>query len=199
MYLNEPIKKYLDELAARQPVPGGGSATGLVGAAGAALLEMVCNFTIGNEKYKNHYDAIERYLSLLKKIRGNFLVLLDDDVEAYSAIRDAFKTKDKGVIDQALRAGYYVSDKACRLSKSAMEIAVELASKGNFNLISDVGCGVELLESAFNSGVFNCNINLNGIEDKLFVEKERMNVEILKKGVEALYKKTIAKIEERTS
>ena len=38
MYLNEPLKKYIDDLAARLPAPGGGSAAGLCGAIGIALL-----------------------------------------------------------------------------------------------------------------------------------------------------------------
>ena len=53
MHINEPLKKYIDELAAKQPTPGGGSAAALAGAMGSALLEMVCNFTIGNKKYKD--------------------------------------------------------------------------------------------------------------------------------------------------
>ncbi|MFH1854746.1 MAG: cyclodeaminase/cyclohydrolase family protein, partial [Candidatus Omnitrophota bacterium] len=191
------IRRYMEELAARQPAPGGGSAAGLVGATGAALLEMVCNFTLGNERYKNHHNDIQGHLKTLKRIREIFLVIIDDDVKIYSAIHDAFKAKKKKDIEKALRNGYYVSDKACRLSKDAMEIAMDLAVKGNVNLITDVGCGAELLESAFNSAVFNCRINLKGMDDNFFVEKESMNVDSIKKEIEALYKKIIAKVKER--
>lgn len=192
-YSEASIARYIDHLAARKPAPGGGSAAGLVGAAGTALLEMVCNFTIGNDKYKNVEETVKKYLFGLTKTRENFIALVDDDVLAYSKIRDAFRTKDKKNIDKALKDGYYASDRACRLSKSTMEIALSLAEKGNPNLITDVGCGAELLRAAFNSAVFNCEINLKGLEGRVFADKERMNLNILKKKMDALYCKTIDK------
>lgn len=196
-YAAGSIKKYTEDLASRKPAPGGGSAAGLAGAAGAALLEMVCNFTLGNDKYKNHHDAIQRHLTTLGRIRANFLVTLDDDVDAYLAISNAIKTKNRKDIDKALKGGYYVSDKICRLSKNAMEIAIDLAGKGNPNLITDVGCGAELLRAAFNSSVFNCRINLKGIKDIVFVEKETINIDSLKKETGIIYKKAISKTQEK--
>ncbi|HBG63060.1 MAG TPA: hypothetical protein DDX16_02260 [Candidatus Omnitrophica bacterium] len=46
MYSNQSLKHYLDNLAAKKPAPGGGSAAALVGAIGCALLSMACNGTI---------------------------------------------------------------------------------------------------------------------------------------------------------
>lgn len=197
MYIDEPLKKYIDELASRKPTPGGGSAAALTGATGTALLEMVCNFTIGNDKYKNFEGAVKRHLGSLKKIRDGFLAIVDDDAKAYSDIRIAFKAKDKGKIDKALKSGYYICLRICELSRDALKIAEDLPEKGNPNLITDVGCGAELLDAAFNSGVFNCEINLNGIEDKDFSKKERSRLDNLKKEKEALYKGSVRKTKER--
>ncbi len=197
MYINESVKKYIDDVAARQSTPGGGSAAGLCGALGTALLEMVCNFTVGKEKYKDVKQDVQGYLVSLKKVRDEFSIIIDEDVKAYSAIRDAFKTSDKKLIDKALRDGYYVCLKICKLSKVAMEIAPDLAEKGNAGLITDVGCGAEFLNATFNSGIFNCEINLNGIEDKVFTEKEKTSLTLLKKEMTELYKATNAKTEER--
>jgi len=41
MYIEEPIQRYLDDLASVQPTPGGGSTAALSGAMGAALAIMV--------------------------------------------------------------------------------------------------------------------------------------------------------------
>ncbi|MBU1888291.1 MAG: cyclodeaminase/cyclohydrolase family protein, partial [Candidatus Omnitrophica bacterium] len=87
MYVNKSLKKYIDELAAKKPVPGGGSAAGLAGAIGTALLEMVCNFTIGNDKYKSVEKTVKKHLFSLTKARKIFLALIDDDTEIYSKIR----------------------------------------------------------------------------------------------------------------
>ena len=197
MYINEPLKKYIDELAARQPTPGGGSAAGLAGALGAALLEMVCNFTIGNKKYRDIEEVVSGNLIVIKKIRDEFLILVDEDTKVYSSICAAFKTKDEKIIDKALKDGYYISLKMCELAKSGMKVSSSLAEKSNVNLITDVGCGSELLKASFNSGAFNAEINLKGIKDTLFVEKERLVVSTFKKEISDLYKKAISKTSER--
>ena len=81
MYILEPIKQYIDDLAARQSTPGGGSAAALSGAVGTALLEMGCNFTIGNERYKEFADEAQENLIYLENIRGRFAELIDRDGE----------------------------------------------------------------------------------------------------------------------
>lgn len=45
------VQEFVSELASGSATPGGGSAAGLAGAQGAALLSMVCNLTIGRKKY----------------------------------------------------------------------------------------------------------------------------------------------------
>jgi len=197
MYINDSIKKYIDDLASRQPVPGGGSAAALCGAVGTALLEMMCNFTVGNKKYADAEQNIKGYLSSLAYIQQGFESLIDEDVKTYSAIRDAFKSKEKIIIDNALKQGYNICLKICVLSKDGLNIASELPEKGNVNLITDAGCGAELLNASFNSGVFNCDINLKGIEDIDFTEKQRPVLDALKREAEGLYKVVIAKTKER--
>ena len=151
MYINEAVNKYLNDLAAKQPTPGGGSAAALAGALGSALLEMVCNFTIGNKKYKDIEGIAADCLISAKGIREKFLLLVDEDTKIYSSICAAFKTKDEKIIDNALKEGYYISLKMCELAKAGMTIALNLAEKSNVNLITDVGCGTELLKACFNS------------------------------------------------
>lgn len=197
MYINDTLYNYIFDLAAKQPTPGGGSAAGLCGALGAALLEMVGNFTIGNERYKDVEKDVQAHLTSLKKIREEFSLLIDKDVETYSAIRSAFKTKDKKVIDKALKDGYRISLNICKLSMEAMNIGAGLSIKGNLNLITDVGCGAEFLNAAFNSGIFNAEINLKGIGDKDFIANERAVLEALKKETVTLYKKAVSKTKER--
>lgn len=197
MYIQKSIEQYLRELAGRQPVPGGGSAIALSGALGIALLEMVCNFTIGNKEYNNFEKDIDSYLVSLKKLRQEFMQVIDEDAKVYSSIQSAFKTKDEKSIDSALKEGYAISLKICQLAKLGMDIALDLPEKGNSNLITDVGCGAELLKSSFNSGVFNARINLKGIKDNIFVEKECLALGVLEKEKEDLYKRTVVKVNKK--
>ena len=50
----ETIGGWLDELASSAPAPGGGAAGALEVAVGAALVEMVCNLTIGKPAFAEH-------------------------------------------------------------------------------------------------------------------------------------------------
>ncbi len=51
IYRDEPLQTYLDDAASGMPAPGGGSVSACAGALGAALVSMVCNLTIGKEKF----------------------------------------------------------------------------------------------------------------------------------------------------
>lgn len=43
--------EFLERLASKEPVPGGGGAAALGGAIGAALTSMVANLTVGKENF----------------------------------------------------------------------------------------------------------------------------------------------------
>jgi methenyltetrahydrofolate cyclohydrolase len=197
MYINKPIKEYIEELAAKKPAPGGGSAASLAGVLGSALLEMVCNFTLGNKKYKGIEADVSDCLASVKKIREEFIFLVDEDARIYSSMSEAFKTKNEKIIDNALKEGYYISLKICELAKSGMVIALQVSEKSNVSLITDVGCGAELLKASFNSGAFNAEINLKSIKDELFIEKEKAVLNNYKIAIADIYKKVVSKTIER--
>ena len=54
--------EFVDVLASKEAVPGGGGAAALVGSIGMALGSMVCNLTIGKKKYAEHEDTIKDIL-----------------------------------------------------------------------------------------------------------------------------------------
>ena len=54
--------EFVDVLASKAPVPGGGGASALVGAIGMALGSMVCNLTIGKKKYAEYEESVKEIL-----------------------------------------------------------------------------------------------------------------------------------------
>lgn len=151
-YKEESLKKYIDDLAARLPAPGGGSAAALTAAMGASLISMVVNFTLGKPKYAKYEKELQIILEKSEKLREQFLNLVDLDVVAYQGknIRDALD----------------VPFMVCRLCFEGIKLCPALIKKGNINLISDVGVAAVLLESAFLSALFNVDINLKSLGDK---------------------------------
>ena len=165
MYANKPLKKYLDDLSAKLPAPGGGSAAALVAGLGTALIGMVINFTLSKPKYAKYQMHLSKMLSTSERIRKKFQELVDLDVAA-------FKSKD---INKAMNVPLEVA----RLCFQATRLCPPLVKKGNRNLISDVAVAAILLEAGFSSALFNVKINLKYLNNKARVN--RINKELNKK------------------
>src|SRR3954447_21716538 len=67
---NNTIADFLTAAAAKQPAPGGGSATALAGALAAAMSEMVLNYSVGKKDLAEHQPALTEALAELTRARG---------------------------------------------------------------------------------------------------------------------------------
>ncbi len=146
------LQQYLDVLASRQPIPGGGSASALVGAMGAALLSMVANYSIGKGKPASIERMLQKNLEKTEKIRARFLELVDLDAEAYLKIVEA-RQKSPKEQKKANKDASKVSVEICRTCFKAIDAATVLVKHGNQRLISDVEAGLEMFLAAFNSSM----------------------------------------------
>src|SRR5713226_2318816 len=91
MYLDKPLQHYLDELASAKATPGGGSASALSGAMGAALVCMVARLTLGKAKYADVQPEVEELLQQTEKLRERFQQLMQEDIDAYGRLSASFK------------------------------------------------------------------------------------------------------------
>jgi len=154
MYKNMTLNGYLNRLAAKLPVPGGGSSSALCACLAAALVSMVVNFTLGKPKYSKYDKSLRAILEKSEALRGEFLRLVDLDAVAY-------KSKDPR---NALNVPFMVA----RLCLEGIKLCPLLIRQGNINLISDVACAAVLFEAGFSSACVNVRINLIKIDDKRF-------------------------------
>ena len=157
-YKNQSLKKYLDNLSKRTPVPGGGSAAALAGALGAALISMVANYSMGKNKSKSVDSSIRRTLLKSEKIWKRLLDLVDLDAEAYLKVVKARRANNK-IKKAALKKAREVPFEVCRLCYAAVQLTPLLVKKGNRHLVSDVEVALEILSAAFNSAKVNVEIN----------------------------------------
>ncbi|MFZ0035161.1 MAG: cyclodeaminase/cyclohydrolase family protein [Sedimentisphaerales bacterium] len=206
MYLEGKFKEYIDDLAAKKPAPGGGSAAAVVGALGVSLLSMVANFTLGKEKYKNVEPEIQEILSSSEKLRAGLEKLVDEDVAAYRTVSAAYqmaketeeqKKARTEAIQAALRTAMAVPLAACRNLSEAMKLCQPLLEKGNANLASDVGVGAEFIASAFTSALLNVEINLASINDSDLVTKLRQELSKKEKEIQIIRKKVVNETKEK--
>lgn len=173
MYINETVKKYITDLGAKMPAPGGGSAAALSCALGIALLEMVANFTVGKAASEEDARRLEDILPRIKHAKEEAQKYIDEDVAAYGKTREAYKIpKDdparKEKIEAATKEATKVALNTVKVSQRAMSLARTLVEIGNKNLITDVIIGALLVKAGFDSSLWNIDINLSYIKDKDF-------------------------------
>jgi len=187
-YKNERLEKYLDDLAAKLPAPGGGSVVALVGALGVGLLSMVSNFTLGKENYKRSEEEIKKILRRSEDLRKKLTELVDEDIRVYDRVSSAYKLpritdKEREVrskaIEKACKQALTVPMEVARYCVEGLDLARRLVEIGNVRLVSDVGVAAGLLEAALKGAELNVKINLKVIEDKNFIEEKIKEVGIL--------------------
>src|SRR5437588_2768576 len=146
------VHEFSRQLAAGQPTPGGGSAAALVGALGAGLVSMVCNYTVGREQYADVDAEMRGVLARAEELRGQLERAVEDDVAAYGSYSDAQKlpreTDDEkaardAALDAALRESTLVPLAVAERCE-VLELALRAAELGNRFLISDAAVGAEL-------------------------------------------------------
>ncbi len=196
------IKDFMDELSRDSPAPGGGSVAAINGALGASLASMVANLTYGKKKYKDFWEDMLRIGKEAQELKYKFLKLVDEDTKAFDAFMAALKLPKKSEeekrireekIQEATKNAIEVPMQTLKLSKDIMELADELADKGNVNAISDAGVAALSGYTAAYSAYLNVMINLGGLSDKDYKEKtakeaEELLNEIAKKKEEILEK-----------
>jgi formiminotetrahydrofolate cyclodeaminase len=180
--------EFVDRLASKSPVPGGGGVSALVGAIGTALASMVCNLTTGKKKYAQFEDDIQRILKRAAELQDDLMKMIDEDAENFLPLSKAYgMPKDteeerrlkEETLEKALKQACEVPVKIVKACYEAIKLHAELVDKGSRLAISDVGVGVQCLRAAIISGWLNIVININSIKDQDYVNKVREETENL--------------------
>ena len=166
---------FLDALASKAPVPGGGGASALVGALGTALCTMVGNYTVGKEKYAEVEEDAKALMAKAEDIRARLLALVDADAEAFEPLSKAYAIpKDdpnrEAVMEQCLRDAAATPMEILRLSCQAIDLHREMLDKGSVMMLSDVGTGVIFCQSALYGAALNVRVNTKSMTDRTFAK-----------------------------
>ncbi len=190
---NSQFRKYLNDLAAKTPTPGGGSAAAVSCALGTSLLTMVANFSLGKKKSRLINQEIKNVLKESKQISAKLNRLIDDDIKYYKRVRNIrriMKKKASKRLDAAVKKSVDTSMQICTYSYEAAKLCRLLSEKGNPNLITDTASAILFLESGLVSAGFNIKINLQNIHDKKYALKINRKRLSLTRKIKAV-KKTV--------
>jgi formiminotetrahydrofolate cyclodeaminase len=183
-----PLQSFLDALASNAPAPGGGAAAALMGAAGAALVSMVCNLTLGKPKYATVEGDMQSLLEKSEALRARLTKMMEDDQAVFRTLMSAYglpkqtdaeKTERKQAIQDALKRATEVPLASARACAEVITLSLEAAEKGNLQVVSDAGVAAAAAEAGLKSAALNVWINVPSIEDKDFADAARKEIDDL--------------------
>ncbi|NSW89801.1 MAG: cyclodeaminase/cyclohydrolase family protein [Firmicutes bacterium] len=186
MLTGKTCREFVDILASREPVPGGGGASAFVGALGMALGSMVGNLTLGKKKYADVQEDIQAILKKAEILQEELITLVEKDAEVFEPLSKAYglpknteeeKKRRDEVMEEALRTACSVPLQIMEKSLEAIELHEELALKGTRIAISDVGVGVLFCKSALMGASLNVFINTKMMKDREYAAKINKRVE----------------------
>lgn len=167
---SDTLDRFLWDLAARVPAPGGGATAGLHLAQAAALLGMVARYTDG-ERHAEHAETVLAVRNRADELRITGLGLAEDDARAvgaaYTLPRDtdeAKQVRSAAIAAATVEAGR-IPAQVIRAAEQVIDLAERLRPIGNPNVISDVGAAADAARAAASTARLNVEINLAGLTD----------------------------------
>ena len=174
-FCDKTCKEFIEVLSSKEPVPGGGGASALVGAIGMALGNMVGSLTVGKKKYADVEEEIKELMAKSEVLIKKLEALVDKDAEAFAPLAAAYSLPKETEEEKAYKAE--VMAKALLIAAEApLEIMVacceaidlveQYAAKGSRLAISDAGVSAICLRSALMGASLNVFINTGSMADK---------------------------------
>ena len=172
-FINNSCSEFVDVLASKAAVPGGGGASALVGAIGMALGSMVGNLTVGKKKYADVEAEVYALMDKAAELQKELLYLVDQDAVVFEPLSKAYGIpKDDPtraqVMEDALKLACSVPMDIMRACCKAVDLHEEFAAKGSALALSDVGVGVVFCKSALMGASLNVFINTKSMSDKAY-------------------------------
>lgn len=179
-FMKQSCENFIDALASKEAVPGGGGAAAYVGAIGMALGNMVGSLTVGKKKYADVQADIIGLKAKADALQNDFLALVRRDAEVFEPLSKAYglpkdteeqKAEKARVMEAALKEACSVPLEIMQKCCEAIDLHQAFADKGTAIAISDVGCGVVCCKAALMAASLNVFINTKSMGDKPHAEK----------------------------
>ena len=173
---------FAELLASKAAVPGGGGASAMVAALGAALGGMVGALTMGKEKYAAVEADIKDLMARAEVLRGKLLACVDRDAEAFAPLAEAYAIpkddpkRDK-VMEECLRRAAAVPMEILDLSCEMIDLHRQFADKGSALAVSDAATGAVFCWSALYGAAVNVKVNTKAMKDRAYADELNRHVD----------------------
>jgi methenyltetrahydrofolate cyclohydrolase len=171
---SESIGGWLAALASSEPAPGGGAAAALQAATAAALVEMVCNLTVGRPAYAEHEATVTALRDRASVLRAEATGLAAEDAAAFAAVIAAYRLPRKtepeseersDAVQAALALAADVPRRTALAAAEVLDLAEQLTPIGNLNVIADAAAGAASARAALQTALVNIDANRASLTD----------------------------------
>ena len=174
-FSDKSCSEFVEVLATKAPVPGGGGASAMVGALATALGNMVGSLTVGKKKYAAVEEEKKKKKDRCDRLQKDFLHLVERDAEVFEPLARAYsmpknteeeKAEKARVMEIVLRDACSVPMEIMEKCCEAIDIIAVFAEKGSVIAISDAGVGAAFAKAALQGASLNVYINTKSMADK---------------------------------
>ena len=175
-----PCNEFVEVLASKAPVPGGGGASALVGAIGTALGTRVGRLTVGKKKYADVEEEMYALKAKCDTLQKELLALVEKDAEVFEPLSKAYgmprnteeeKAEKARVMEIVLKDACSVPMEIMEKCCEAIELIQEFAAKGSTLAISDAGVGAAFCKAALEGASLNVYINTKSMKNREYAEE----------------------------
>ena len=202
-----PCNEFVEVLASKAPVPGGGGASALVGAIGTALGTMVGSLTVGKKKYADVEEEMYELKGKADALQKELLHLIERDAEVFEPLSKAYGMPRNTEEEKAEKARVMeiVLKDACSVPMEIMERCCEaidlievFAEKGSTLAISDAGVGATFCKAALEGASLNVFINTKSMKNREYADelnkKSDEMLSVYTKKAEEIYQSVAARL-----
>lgn len=171
----DDLPGFLAALGSTAPVPGGGTASAIAAAFGAALVRKVFAITAAKAE-PAVLPRLKEAEADCREIEEELRALGTRDAEAYGKVSSAYKLpKDNparpDAIQSALKEAASVPLETAMACLRVLKLSSEAAATGRKSALSDAGVGALLADAALKGALMNVRVNLPSITDADFKAK----------------------------
>lgn len=187
-FVKESCEQFVESLAAKDPVPGGGGASAMVGAIGAALGNMVGSLTVGKKKYADVQEEIRLMIEETGMLREALLSCVQKDAEVFAPLAKAYgmpketeaeRAEKALVMEKSLKDACSVPMEIMTLCCKSIELCEKFAEKGSKLAISDAGAGATLCKAALQAASLNVFINTKAMSDREYAKEMNLRADTM--------------------
>lgn len=206
MLFDKSLRDIIELSSSKSPTPGGGSISAIAGALGLSMAAMVCNLTLGKEKYSDVEPEVKIILKTAEGLINRLMELTGDDIKVFSKVMSAYrmprasdeeKEAREAAVQEALKGATEIPMEIARACLKALQVSCRLASIGNKTAVSDAGVAAVLAEAALSGALLNVDINTPMIKDRDYSDRILAEKEKLLKEAGILKERSLAIVRER--